>query len=105
MLKDLLLTGEEVSILGAPLAAKVTFPVFNSQLKLKSKQAMITLQGMAEHRLSNVYNYQRLIWILIFTPHSLSLLFAVHFPKTRCMNCVLSWLIILDRTYKLTSLD
>ena len=57
MLKDLLLTGEEVSILGAPLAAKVTFPVFNSQLKLKSKQAMITLQGMAEHRLSNVYNY------------------------------------------------
>ena len=30
------------------------------------KQAMITLWGMAEHRFSNVYNYQCLMWILTF---------------------------------------
>ena len=33
---------------------------------VQMKQAMITLQRMAEHRLNNVYNYQCLIWILTF---------------------------------------
>ena len=40
------------------------------KVKIKIEQAKITLRGMAEHRFSNVYNYQCLTivftWILIF---------------------------------------
>ena len=48
---------------------------------------MKTLRGMAEHRFSNVYSYQCLMWILTFPliPISSYLLFI--FQKTRCMNC------------------
>ena len=57
------------------------------QFLIKYKQAMIKFRGMAEHRFSNVCNYQCLMWILTFPliPFPSYLLFI--FQKTRCMNC------------------
>ena len=48
---------------------------------MKTSNDTIALQGMAEHRFSNVYNHQMFDVDSDFPPHSLFLLFAVHFPK------------------------